>query len=168
MDFNYLTQKAETRPAGVKGWGNFALEVIPAGETVAAFGGQVIGRRQLDSLTPDRKSRCIQIDEELWLLSPETPEPGDMINHSCAPNCGLVGGTLVVAMRDIAVGEELVFDYAMCDTDDYDEFKCACGAKNCRGVITGKDWLLPELQDRYRGWFSSYLEKRIARSADLV
>lgn len=168
MDFNYLTPKAETRLAGVKGWGNFALEVIPAGETVAAFGGQVIGRGQLDSLTPDRKSRCIQIAEELWLLSPETPEPGDMINHSCAPNCGLVGGTLVVAMRDIAVGEELVFDYAMCDTDDYDEFECACGTKICRGVITGKDWQLPELQERYRGWFSSYLERRIARSADLV
>ncbi len=168
MDFNYLTPKAETRPAGVKGWGSFANDIISANETVVAFGGRVVGRASLEALSPARKSRSIQIDEDLWLVSEETPEPGDMINHSCDPNCGLVGGTVVVAMRDIAVGEELTFDYAMCDTDDYDEFECACGTTNCRGVITGKDWQRPELQERYRGWFSSYLERRISQSADLV
>ena len=30
-------------------------------------------------------------------------------------------------MRDILAGEELCFDYAMTDTNDYDEFVCACG-----------------------------------------
>lgn len=168
MDFNYLTPKAETRPAGVKGWGGFAKEIISVNETVVAFGGRVVGRSALESLSQARKSRSIQIDENLWLVSEETPEPGDMINHSCEPNCGLVGGTVVVAMSDIAVGEELTFDYAMCDTDDYDEFECACGTQNCRGVITGKDWQRPELQERYRGWFSSYLERRISQSADFV
>lgn len=168
MDFNYLTPKAQTRPAGVKGWGSFSNEIIPVGETVAAFGGHVVGRGELENFSPTRRSRSIQIDEHLWLVPEETPEPGDMINHSCDPNCGLVGGTLVVAMRDIAVGEELTFDYAMCDTDDYDEFECACGTSLCRGVITGKDWQRPELQERYKGWFSSYLERRIAKSADLV
>ncbi len=168
MDFNYLTPKAETRPAGVKGWGNFATEIIPANETVAAFGGRVVDRLSLGSLSRSRQSRAIQIDENLWLVSEETPEPGDMVNHSCDPNCGLIGGTVVVAIRDIPAGEEITFDYAMCDTDDYDEFKCACGSENCRGVITGKDWQIPELQERYRGWFSSYLERRISQTADFV
>ena len=65
------------------------------------------------------------MDSDLYLVSGETPEPGDMINHSCEPNCGLLGQMLLVAMRDIARGEELCFDYATCDASDYDEFRCS-------------------------------------------
>ena len=35
------------------------------------------------------------------------PEPADFINHSCDPNCVLSGNVVLVARRDIAVGEEL-------------------------------------------------------------
>ena len=49
------------------------------------------------------------------------------MNHSCDPNCGIVGAVLLVAMRDIEPGDEICFDYAMTDTDDYDEFECTCG-----------------------------------------
>jgi SET domain-containing protein len=116
----------------------------------------------LDSLNADRQSRSIQIDTDLYLVSDETQEAGDMLNHSCEPNCGLLGQTLVVAMRDIAPGEELSFDYAMCDASDYDEFRCRCGQSNCRGIITGSDWRDPALQEKYAGWFSPYLARRIA------
>ena len=85
-----------------------------------------------------------------------------MLNHSCEPNCGLVGGTLLVAMRDIEVGEELCFDYAMCDASDYDEFACLCGTPGCRGTITGADWRDPVVQAKYMGYFSPYLMRRIA------
>ena len=71
-----------------------------------------------------------------------------------------------VAMRDIAAGEELTFDYAMSDDDDYDEFVCACGEPGCRGLVTGADWRRPELQDRYRGWFSNHIARRIEAEAD--
>ena len=70
--------------------------------------------------------------------------------------------TILVAMRDIEVGEELSFDYATCDTSDYDEFRCACELPSCREIITGIDWLRPELQQKYAGWFSPYLARRIA------
>jgi hypothetical protein len=72
---------------------------------------------------------------------------------------------LVVAMRDIAIGEELCFDYAMSDGGDYDEFECLCGSLECRGVVTGRDWQLPELQLRYAGWFSPYLAQKIAHQS---
>jgi hypothetical protein len=65
-------------------------------------------------------------------------------------------------MRDIAPGEELSFDYAMCDASDYDEFRCLCGAATCRGVVSGSDWRDPVIQARYTGWFSPYLVRRIA------
>ena len=91
----------------------------------------------LSTFEHDRQGRSIQIDEDLYLVSGETPEPGDMLNHSCEPSCGLVGASVLVAMRDIEVGEELTFDYATCDSSDYDEFECLCGEPTCRGVVTG-------------------------------
>ncbi len=160
--FNWLTPKAEARNAGGKGMGSYAIEPIAAGESVAAFGGWVAEEAELRSLPDERVSRTMQIDEHLYLVSGETADPGDYVNHSCSPNCGLSGNMLVVAMRDIAIGEELTFDYAMSDGGDYDEFDCLCGVTECRGVVTGRDWLLPELQSRYAGWFSPYLARKIA------
>ena len=84
------------------------------------------------------------------------------VNHSCEPNCGIVGSVLLVTMRDVVAGEELCFDYAMTDSDDYDTFECTCGSDRCRGVVTGDDWKQPELRDRYAGWYSTYLARRLS------
>ena len=54
------------------------------------------------------------------------------------------GASQVVAMRDIAVGEALTFDYAMADGSNYDEFDCACGTALCRSRVSGSDWSRPE------------------------
>ena len=102
------------------------------------------------------------------VIAPKTAEEyeGSMmqLNHACDPNVGVEGQIVFVALRDIAAGEELVLDYAM--MDDHDEtMACHCGASSCRGTVTGKDWQLPELQRRYRGYFSSFLERRIARAS---
>ena len=116
----------------------------------------------LETFSDDRQSRSIQVDTDLYLVSGDTPDAGDMLNHSCEPNCGLLGQMLLVAMRDIVPGEELSFDYAMCDASDYDEFRCLCGESTCREIVTGSDWRDPVLQAKYAGWFSPYLARRIA------
>jgi hypothetical protein len=36
-----------------------------------------------------------------------------------------------------------------------------CGSLDCRGYVSGSDWKLPELQRRYHGYFSPYLQERI-------
>lgn len=64
-------------------------------------------------------------------------------------------------MRDIPVGAELTIDYAMIDGDPAERMACSCGARECRKVITGGDWRRPELQRRYAGYFSRYLNDRI-------
>jgi len=50
-------------------------------------------------------------------------------------------------MRDIIVGEEITFDYAMCETDErlWEPMECLCGNTNCRGMITAHDWKNLEL-----------------------
>lgn len=165
MAENYLTPLAEMRPVPGAGFGSFAVAPIPAGTIVATFGGTLMGRAAFDGQDPDRRARSIQIDEDSFLLGPATREPGDAINHSCNPNCGMGGATQVVAMRDIEAGEALTFDYAMSDGCDYDEFDCACGSPECRRRVSGNDWSRRELQSRYAGYFSPYLVRRMAAAA---
>ena len=165
LDVNWVTPKAQMRESGSKGFGNFAIEPIARGETVVGFGGWVVPRSTLSTLELDRQHRAIPIDEDLYLVSDNDPAPGDMFNHSCEPNCVLLGSQVLLAWRDIAIGEELTFDYATCDDSDYDEFTCGCGTAGCRGTVTGLDWKRPELQRKYQGHFSSYLARRIAKEA---
>ena len=155
-----LTHKAEIRQT-LGGPGAVASEPIAAGELVGAFGGWVLTLAQLRQYDRTAVSRAIQIADDAYLAPLDHDGPGDLINHSCDPTCGILGSQLLVARRDIAPGEMLTFDYATTDTSDYDEFDCACGSPQCRGRITGQDWRCPELQERYRGWFSAYLQVRI-------
>ncbi len=63
------------------------------------------------------------------------------INHSCDPNCETEddkGRIYIVAVRDIAVGEELTYEYNLCDSDDSDA-DCYCGSTKCRGTMFSDD-----------------------------
>ena len=62
--------------------------------------------------------------------------------------------------RDINKDEELTTDYAFIDNEDY-QFECTCGSKNCRKVVTGYDWKIKELQDKYYDYFAQYLKEKI-------
>jgi hypothetical protein len=55
-------------------------------------------------------------------------------------------------MRDNQYGEELCHDYAMERSDGY-ALDCRCGSGLCRGKVSGQDWKLPELQQRYGDLF---------------
>jgi len=162
MGVCFLTPKARPTTTPGTGYGSVAHEPIAAGEVVAAFGGRCVTRDEFDLLPVSQQIRSVQIDEHLYLAGAPEPEPADFINHSCDPNCALTGNVILVAAREIAAGDELSYDYATTDGSDYDEFECACGTALCRGKISGHDWMLPELQLRYRGSFSPYLAKRIA------
>lgn len=48
----------------------------------------------------------------------------------------------------------------MTDDEPY-EMKCRCGMPNCRGTITGFDWLKPENQNKYDGYFLWFIQRRI-------
>lgn len=166
MDVNWVSPKAQMRPTPGKGFGNFATSPIARGETVVGFGGWVMTRAQIDALAADRRHRSIQIDEDMYLVSDDEPMPGDMFNHSCEPNCVLLGSQILVAWRNIEPGEELTFDYATCDDSDYDEFQCGCGTAACRGTVTGQDWRRQDVRLKYDGHFSPYLARRISKETD--
>ena len=166
LSMSWMSPKLVPADLSSAGRGTHARVEIAAGEVVVAFGGYMVSGDVFALLSPQRRSLSIQVADELYLVGPEQPAPNDMVNHSCEPNCGILGSTVLVAMRTIAAGEEVTYDYAMSDGSPYDEFACACGSAMCRGLVTGNDWSHPELVERYRGWYSAYLQARIDRRGE--
>ena len=166
---SWRSTKLETRENNEKnGYGSYAIAPILKGELLAMFGGTVVEYSQLRQLSEYRQQIGIQIDDNLFLVTAIIGD-GDYLNHSCDPNAGLWGQMGLVALRDITVGEEVCFDYAMCDSVDYDEFECGCGTSQCRGIIRGTDWQIPALWERYDGYYSPYLQRKInARKQEKV
>jgi uncharacterized protein len=165
MRLSYLSSKTEVRVSKIHGHGLFAVAEIAKDEIVAVKGGHIVGRKTLrDKIAPRLGSVEIQIGDDLF-IAPVSDEERELSmlysNHSCDPNLGMRGEITFVAMRDIHAGEELTHDWAMTDDDDY-SVECKCGTSSCRKILTGKDWQRPELQKRYAGFFSAYLERRIA------
>lgn len=156
---SYLSAKLQARPK-TEGNGIFAREPLKKDELLAVFGGTVYEWTAFTTLPERERSLSLQVEENLFLV-PEKIGAGDYVNHSCDPNAGLSGQIALVAMREIQPGEEVCFDYAMSDTTPYDEFDCQCGAANCRGRVTGNDWRIRALQQRYAGYFTPYVQRRI-------
>lgn len=131
-------------------------------------GGHIVSRDLMDGqITPELGAVEIQIGDDLFIAPVTAKErEGSMLysNHCCDPNLGLQGNIIFVALRDIAAGEELTHDWCMTDDDTY-ETECTCGSANCRRVLTGKDWQRPELQARYRGYFSTYLANKMSEAS---
>lgn len=81
-----------------------------------------------------------------------TGNPDDFTNHSCEPNTGLRlsrRGATVVALRAIAVHEELTYDYSTYLNNPYECMPCRCGAASCRGVVGNFSTLPEPLRRKY-------------------
>lgn len=157
---SYLNPRVR-RMRGLAGDGVFATRAIEKGEIVCMWGGTVYSEKQFDEMPEALKHYGLQIDDGLFIgpTNLDSVDDAEYFNHSCEPNCGFRGQIALVAMRDIRAGEELTFDYAMAET--YDQpWECQCGSSLCRKRMRGTDHNLPSLRDRYRGYFSAYLEKK--------
>lgn len=88
-------------------------------------------------------------------------DEGNYMNHSCDPNVWH-SGELMVARRNIQLGEEVVYDYATCEIEPPDAVilaECMCGAINCRHVINTSDlFTVSGLADLHRGHLPGYVE----------
>jgi len=163
----WRSPKVEVRSSRFGGRSVFAAEPIARNERVAVKVGHVVGFGEAERLTAELGDYSLQIDHELF-LSPRSPADYHTmvvhIDHSCEANVGFSGNVVYVALRDIAAGEELCHDYALARTKPY-RLDCECGTPACRGTITESDWRLPEVQDRYRGYFMPHVQELIDSTA---
>jgi SET domain-containing protein len=163
MPQSYRSPKTEVRPSPIEGRGLFARRPIARGEIVAIKGGHVLDRPALDRVRRRVAESYLQIADGFYIgarTPAEVRRNKLYINHSCAPNLGLLGQIVFVALRAVRRGEELTYDWAM-EENRRARVRCRCGATGCRQVLTGQDWQQPDLQRKYRGHFSPYLVARI-------
>jgi hypothetical protein len=167
---SWITAKAVKGGAsGIEGMGVHAIEAIAGGEVVAVKGGHIVDGAAVVSLPEAIRDSAFRIAADCFLAALTQDEHDGVmmrVNHSCEPNVGLGGNVLLVSMRDIPAGEELTLDYAMFLADPGFAMACHCGAAACRGTVTGNDWMRADVQERYRGWFSWWLEQKITATPD--
>ncbi|HEU0026169.1 MAG TPA: SET domain-containing protein [Ktedonobacterales bacterium] len=168
---SWYDSRVVVRPSGIQGGGMYAAAPIRAGETVAVAGGVVMTEEQFRAyLATVSRWNATQIGEALHLVdliqSPD--QSSGSINHACDSNLWLADEVTMVARRDIAAGEELTLDYALTTVDPawtLDQ-SCQCGGPLCRHTITGNDWRLPEVRQRYRDHFAPFINQRIRAGRD--
>jgi SET domain-containing protein len=124
-----------------KGRGLYATKNIKEGTRIINYIGKIITKKQTE------ESEKFNNDKPIYLfnLNKRYDMDGDvswntarLINHSCSNNCDYNGTGLklwVTAIKDIKKSEELTADYGFGYDENYKQFPCKCGTKNCCGYI---------------------------------
>jgi len=129
----------EVRSSPIQGRGCFTTRAIKKGTWILEYTGRRIRLQEANALYHTRPSTYL-----FGLADGHTVIDGvgvaSLINHSCEPNCESVednGRIFFAALRSIAAGEELTFDYNLGNSNER-EMPCGCGARNCRGTLYSK------------------------------
>ena len=141
-------RRIQIRRSGVHGKGVFALQDIAEGEDLIEYVGEVISWAEAERRHPHDPQNpnhtfYFHIDEDHVIDGLHGGNASRWINHSCAPNCEAdqQGSRVFIrALRAIAAGEELNFDYGLIIDERYTpklkaEYACWCGADECRGTM---------------------------------
>lgn len=143
-------RRIQVRRSGVHGKGIFALRALRAGEIIIEYKGEVITwaealRRHPRDPSDPNHTFYFHIDDSRVIDGGVHGNASRWINHACAPNCDSEerdGRIFIHALRDIAAGEELFFDYRLVIDERYTQklkksYACRCGAPKCRGTMLG-------------------------------
>jgi uncharacterized protein len=139
IDPRFTCFKISIRRSKIHGHGVYASELIPANRKVIEYTGERINRREAKRRDEGDFTYMFAVDA-YWTLDGAVGGSGaELINHCCDPNLisrVMKGHVIYMSLRAIAPGEELTVDYNFALTTG--RTRCACGAKQCRGVIQKK------------------------------
>jgi hypothetical protein len=141
-------RRIQVRRSSVHGKGVYALQDIAAGDRLIEYLGEIItweeaqARHPHDPANPNH-TFYFHIDESRVIDALDGGNSSRWSNHACEPNCEADeqdGRIFIKALRDIAAGEELNYDYGLIIDERYTkklkaEYPCWCGAANCRGTL---------------------------------
>ena len=141
-------RRIQTRRSGFHGKGVFALQDLAEGETLIEYVGEVISwpealRRHPHDAAQPNHTFYFHIDENHVIDAKVGGNSSRWINHSCQPNCEAeeTGNRVFIkALRNIAAGDELFYDYGLVIDARYTpkllaDYPCWCGASLCRGTL---------------------------------
>jgi SET domain-containing protein len=123
-------ERFEVRRVKGKGFGMFAVTPVKKGDFVMEYTGTKIQTKVADTLGT---KYLFEIDKEWTIDGSLRSNTARYINHACKPNCEADirdGHIMLYAVRAIAPGDELSFDYGK---EYFDEFitKEKCGCETC-------------------------------------
>jgi SET domain-containing protein len=127
------------------GQGLFATRRFGVGEMILRLSGRRYEREDPIHSTPSG-ANLLQTGRRTYIM---LEPPGVFANHSCDPNAGIAGNRRLVAIRPIADGDEIRFDYSTTMAEDLWTMVCRCGAPGCRGVVTDFRLLPSDIKSRY-------------------
>ncbi|HEX5357524.1 MAG TPA: SET domain-containing protein-lysine N-methyltransferase [Aquabacterium sp.] len=141
-------RRTQVRESGIHGKGVYAIRPIKAGETVLEYRGEIITWQEALDRHPHDPSQpnhtfYFHLDDGHVIDGKYQGNSAKWINHSCDPNLEAEqdgNRVFLKALRDIAVGEELFFDYgliidARMTAKLKKEYACWCGSPKCRGTM---------------------------------
>jgi SET domain-containing protein len=141
-------RRIQVRRSGIHGKGVFALRPIAAGETIVEYTGRMLtwkAAQKRHPHNPDEPNHTFffHIDDQRVIDGGDGGNAAKWINHACGPNCEADeddGRVFIKALRDIAPGEELNYDYGLILDGRHTkkvkkEFECRCGTPECRGTM---------------------------------
>jgi uncharacterized protein len=132
----------EFKNSGIHGMGGFALRKIKKGTPLIEYIGEKITKAESLARCEANNPYIFNLDDEFDLDGDVSWNSAKFINHSCAPNAEaeFFGEQIwIMAIRDIAAGEEITFNYSY-DLEDYKEHPCRCGTRNCVGYMVAEEF----------------------------
>jgi SET domain-containing protein len=142
----------EVRRSGIHGRGVYATQRIPKGTRIVEYLGDRISHEEADDRyaakgQDDGHTFLFVVSDEVVIDAGVGGNAARFINHSCKPNCDTViedERVFIEALRTIAPGEELAYEYGLTweSTDDPEElanYACRCGAPTCRGTMLDEE-----------------------------
>ncbi|MGE4181646.1 MAG: SET domain-containing protein, partial [Limisphaerales bacterium] len=132
----------ELGESGIHGRGGFARRAIPAGTCLIEYVGERVDKEEAGRRCVDGNPYIFTINDEWDIDGNVAWNPARFLNHSCSPNCEAQqedDRIWLVALRDIAPGEELSFNYGY-DIGEWRDYPCGCGATNCLGFIVAEEF----------------------------
>lgn len=141
----------------------YAAVAFAEGDQIVKFTGRRFRADQVPSVMRGGSDRFVQVTPDHYMGPSNRID--DLINHSCAPNAGLRftdEGVVLVAIKPIAPGEEIAWDYSTTLTQSNWHMICQCKSPECRRVIGNFETLSPERQEwfRARNLVAPYLRRR--------
>jgi len=142
--------KIEVRNSPIHGRGVYAARAIAKGERVMEYRGEIISWKEADERPPSdpndpHHTFLFSLDDGKRVIdASQSGNDARWINHSCDPNCETEesesGRVYIEALRDIARGEELNYDYCLIIEEKLTkklqrQYLCLCGAAKCRGTM---------------------------------
>jgi SET domain-containing protein len=130
----------EVRSSAIHGRGCFTTRPIKKGKCILEYTGRRLRRQEADRIYHERPSTYLFV-----LADGHTVIDGigmaSLANHSCQPNCEPAEEEeriYLFALRDIAAGEELTYDYNLTNSNER-EMPCHCESRKCRGTMYSKE-----------------------------